>query len=141
MYCLQWKQINTFPSLITQRSLNDLLVYQINFYQHLAFMNKLNKNKVPLTFNKIIKNPFYKYKYATKFSNNCFSPKAISLKSTKYYISTRGPGIWKEFLTKEEKELQSFPLYKKVFRTKLLEGEHELEYFLIKQSHLPLIYH
>ena len=84
------------------RSLKALNVYQINLYQHLAFTYKLNKNKVPLTFNELIKKPFHKY--PTKFSENCFSLKAISLKSTKYCISFRGPKIWNKFLKKEEKE-------------------------------------
>ena len=66
------------------RSLNALNVYQINPYQHLAFMYKLNKNKAPLTFNELFKKPFHKY--PTKFSENCFSFKAISLKSRKYYF-------------------------------------------------------
>ena len=43
------------------RSLNALNVYQINLYQHLAFMYKLNKNKASLTFNELIKNPFHKF--------------------------------------------------------------------------------
>ena len=94
------------------RSLNALNVYQINLYQHLAFMYKLNKNKAPLTFNELIKKPFHKY--PTKFSENHFDLKAISLKSTKYCISFRGPKIWNKFLTKEEKELQSFSIFKKV---------------------------
>ena len=72
----------------------------------------LNKNKAALTFNEVIKKPFYKY--PRKFSENCFSLKAISLKSTKYSISFRGPKIWNKFLTKEEKELQSFSIFKKV---------------------------
>ena len=58
-------------------SLNILNVYQINLYQHLAFMYKINKNKAPLTFSELIKKPFHKY--TTKFSENCFSLKAISL--------------------------------------------------------------
>ena len=90
-------------------------------------MYKLKKNKAPLTFNELIKKPFHKY--PTKFSENCFSVKAISLKSTKYCISFRGPKIWNKFLKKEEKELQSFSIFKKVVHSKLLEGEHELEYF------------
>ena len=73
-------------------------------------MYKLNKNKVPLTFNELIKKPFHKY--PTKFLENCFSLKAISLKFTKYCISFRGPNIWNKFLTKEEKELQSFSIFK-----------------------------
>ena len=90
-------------------------------------MYKLNKNKVPLTFNELIKKP--SNKYLTKFSEKCFSLKAISLKSTKYCISFRGPKIWNNFLTKEEKELQSFSIFKNFVHSKLLEGERELEHF------------
>ena len=79
------------------------------------------------------------HKYPTKLSENCFSFKAISLKSTKYCISFRGPKIWTKTFTKEEKELQSLSIFKKVVHSKLLEGEHEIEYFLIKLSHITLI--
>ena len=40
-----------------------------------------------------------------------------------------GPKIWNKFLTTEEKELQSFSMFKKVVHSKLLKCEHELEYF------------
>ena len=90
-------------------------------------MYKLNKNKAPLTFNELIKKPFHKY--PTKFSENCFSLKAISLKSTKYCISFCGPKIWNTFLTKEEMVLQSFSIFKKVVHSKLFEDEHELQDF------------
>ena len=43
------------------RLLNDLNVYQINLDQHLAFMYKFNKNKVPLTCKELIKKPFHKH--------------------------------------------------------------------------------
>ena len=75
-------------------------------------MYKFNKNKAPLKFNELIKNPFHKY--PTKFSKNCFSLKAISLKSTKYCISFRGPKIWNKFLTKEERNYNRFQFSKKL---------------------------
>ena len=109
------------------RSLNTFNVCKINLYQHLAFMYKLNKNKVPLIFNESIKRQFHKF--PTKFPENCFSLKDISVKSTKYSISFPGPKIWNKFLTKDEGKLQSFPILKKVVHSNLLEGEHELEYF------------
>ena len=62
------------------QSLNALNVYQINLYQHLAFIYKFNKHKATLTFNKLIKKPFHKH--PTKFSKICLSLKDISLKST-----------------------------------------------------------
>ena len=76
-------------------SLNALNVYQINLYQHLAFLYKLNKNKAPLTFSELIKKPFHKY--PTIFLENCFRLKAIFLKSTKYSICFRSPKIWVNF--------------------------------------------
>ena len=100
-------------------------------------MYKLNKNKAPLTFNELIKKPFHKY--PTKFSDNCFSLKAISLKSTKYCIFFHGPKIWNNFLTKGVKELQSFSIFEKAVHSKLLLGEHELNYFGIKLRHMILI--
>ena len=109
------------------QSLNALNIYQINLYQHLVFMYKVYKNKETLTFNELIKKPFHKY--PTKFSENCFSLKAISLKSTKYCISFCGPKIWNTFLTKEEMVLQSFSIFKKVVHSKLFEDEHELQDF------------
>ena len=109
------------------RSLNALNVYQINLYQHLIFMFKLNTNQAPSIFSDLIKKP--DHKYPTKFSENCFSLKHFSLKSSKYSISFRGPKIWNDFLSKKEKELQSFSLFKKAVHSKLLENEHELEYF------------
>ena len=71
-------------------------IYQINLYQHIAFMYKLYKSKASLTLNELIKKPFHKY--LTKFSENCFSLKAISPTSTKYCISFWGPKIWNKFL-------------------------------------------
>ena len=118
-------------------SLNALNVYQINLYEHLAFMYKLNKNKARLTFNDVIKKPYHKY--FTKFSENRFNLKAISLKSTKYPASFCSPKIWNKSLTEEEKELQSFSIFKKVVHSRLLEGEHELEYFWTKVCHLTPI--
>ena len=90
-------------------------------------MCKLNTNEVPSVFNVLIKKP--EHKYPTKFSKICFSLKAFSLKTTKYVISYRGPKIWNDFLIKSEKELRSLSVFKKTINSKLLENEHELDFF------------
>ena len=82
-------KLTQFRSLL--RSLNVLNIYQINICRHLAFMYTLSKNKAQLALNELIKRPFYKY--FRKFSETCYSLKAISLKSKKYCISLRGPKI------------------------------------------------
>ena len=106
------------------RALHALNVYQINLYQHLNFMYKLNTNQVPSTVNDLIKKP--EHKYPTKFSKICFSLKASSLKTTRYAISYRGRKIWNDFLTKSEKDLQSLSVFKKTIHSKLLQNEHDL---------------
>ena len=49
--------------------------------------------------------------------------------SSKYSISVRGPKIWSEFLTKEEKGIQLHSVFLGKIKTKLLESENERKYF------------
>ena len=53
------------------RSLNALNVYQINLYQHLNFMHKVNNNVAPIAFHEIFTKP--SHNYPTNFSYNSFS--------------------------------------------------------------------
>ena len=92
-------------------------------------MYKLNTNQMLSIFNDLIKKP--EHKYPKKFSKICFSLRAFSLKTTNYAISYRGPKSWNDFLTKGEKELQSLLVFKKTIHSKLLENEHELDFFSI----------
>ena len=55
--------------------------------------------------------------------------KKYSLTSTKHSISVRGPKIWNEFLTKEEKEIQSHSIFLRKIKTKLLESNKIRKYF------------
>ena len=47
--------------------------------------------------------------------------------------------MWNQFLTKQQKEFQSFLIFKKVVHSELLEGEHETEYFFIKLRYMTLV--
>ena len=109
------------------RSLNALNIYQINLFQHLRFMYNFNKNETPIIFNNLIKKPIHKY--PTKFSKNSFSLKTFFLNGSKYCISFRGPKVWNDFLTNEEKEINSYLLFSKSIKSKLIETEEELRYF------------
>ena len=71
------------------------------------------------------------HKYPTHFSETNFKYKKYSLTSTKHSISVRGPKIWNEFLTKEEKEIQSRSISLRKIKTKLLESDSERKYFEI----------
>ena len=109
------------------RKINALNVYQINLYQHLNFMHKFNNQETPRIFNDLIKKPVHKY--PTNFSKSNFCLKNVSLNSTKYWISFRGPKLWNEILHKEEKELESYSLFQNIIRSKLLMIENQTKYF------------
>ena len=47
----------------------------------------------------------------------------------KYCTSVREPKIWNDFLQNEEKEIQSYSLFQKTVKTKLIETENEVMYF------------
>ena len=106
------------------KNLNALNVYQVNIYQHLGFMHKFNNNETPKVFNNIIKQP--EHRYPTNFSKSNFSLKSYSLNNTKYSISFRGPKLWNDIPNKQEKEIQSFPLFiQRKMKIKLLESKNE----------------
>ena len=109
--CIVFNENNMTHSRPLLRSLNALNIYQINLFQHLHFMYNFNKNETPIIFNNLIKKPIHKY--PTKFSKNSFSLKTFFLNGSKYCISFRGPKLWNDFLTNEEKEITSNLLFSK----------------------------
>ena len=104
------------------RSLNALNIYQINLCQHGNLMYKFKKCQAPKIFNMTFEKPTHKYPTQFKY-------KKYSLTSTKHSISVSGPKIWNEFLTKEEKEIQSHSMFLRKIKTKLLESDNERKYF------------
>ena len=90
-------------------------------------MYNFNKNETPINFINLIKKPIHKY--PTKFSKNSFSLKTFFLNGSKYCISFGGPKVWDDFLTNEEKEINSDLLFSKAIKSKLIETEEELRYF------------
>ena len=87
------------------------------------FKNKLT----PKIFNDINDTPIHQY--PTKFSKANFSVKRFTLRGTKYSISVRRPKIWNEFLTNEEKSIDSHALFLAKIKSLLLYTENEREYF------------
>ena len=65
----------------------------------------------------------------TNFSKSNFNLKSVSLNSTKFSISFRGPKLWNEILQTEEKELECFSLFQNRIKSKLLKNENETKYF------------
>ena len=110
------------------RSLNTLNVYQINLFQHLRFIYNLSKNETPAVFSNLIKKPVNKY--PKNCSENNFSLKSSFLIGSKFCISFQGPKVWNDFLTNEEKEINSYALFSRAIKSKLIETDKELKYFI-----------
>ena len=108
-------------------SLNALNIYQININQQLHFMHGLINNQIPSIFSDLIKRT--DHKYHTNFSQSSFYLKRYSLNSTKYSISIRGPKLWNDVINKEEKDIQSYSLFQKKIKSKLIKIENETDYF------------
>ena len=100
------------------RKINAVNVYQINLYQHLNFMHKVNNQETPRILNDLIKRPVHKY--PTNFSKLIFCLKNVSLNSKRNSISFRGPKLWNEILHEEGKEFESYSLFQNKIKSKLL---------------------
>ena len=87
-------------------------------------MHKLSIDDLPKHFNNTFKKS--DHKYPTKFSICNYSLKKHFLESIKFY---RGPKLWNEFLSNEEKKIESQILFQKRLKSKLLDMENELSYF------------
>ena len=90
-------------------------------------MYNFNKNETPLVFNNLIKKPVHKY--PTKFSKNNFSLKSFFLNSSKYCIFFSETQSVERFLTNEEKDINSYALFLRAVKSKLIETDEELKYF------------
>ena len=90
-------------------------------------MHKFINNQIPSIFSDFIKRP--NHKYPTNFSQSSFYLKRYSLNSTKYSISIRGPKLWNDVINKEEKDIQSYSLFQKKIKSKLIKIENETDYF------------
>ena len=90
-------------------------------------MYKFKKSQALKIFNMAFEKPIHKY--PTQFSEANFKYKKYFLTSTKHSIAVRGPKIWNEFLTKEEKEIQSHSIFLRKIQIKLLESNNERKSF------------
>ena len=109
------------------KKLKVLNTFQLNIYQILLFMFKTKNEESPNIFSNQFSN--VNHKYPTKFSENNFKqPKRIS-NSTYYSIVNRGPYLWNNVLSNDEKSISSYLQFKKSIKQKLLECETEEKYF------------
>ena len=113
------------------RRLNAVNVYQINLFQNINFVHKLSIDDLQKSFNNTFKKP--DHKYPTKFPICNYSLKKHPLKSSKFAVSYRGPKLWNEFISNEEKKIESQILFQKRLESKLLDmGNWEMNFHISK---------
>ena len=108
-------------------SLNVLNVYQINIFQSVQFMHKIKNKNVLHIFLKLFDVPCHAY--PTNFSLINLSVPGTFLKTTHFAISARGPLLWNNCLSKEEKEIDNFLLFKKRAKEKIMELSTAVNFF------------
>ena len=79
-------------------------------------MHKIKSKNILHIDLKLFDVPFHVY--PTNFSLINFSVPRTFLKTTRFAISARGPLLWNNCLSKEEKEIDNFLLFKKGLKKK-----------------------
>ena len=90
-------------------------------------MHKTKNKNVPHIFLKLFDVPCHAY--PTNFSLINFSVPRTFLKTTCFAISARGPLLWNNYLSKEEKEIDNFLLFKKRAKEKIMELSTAANFF------------
>ena len=67
-------------------------IYKLNIYHTVNLMFRVKSNTIPEAFR--TKFQIVQHNYATRHSENNFEKPKITLKATKFVISSRGPRLW-----------------------------------------------
>ena len=107
-------------------SLNALNIYQLNIYQILLFMHKVNNEDITNVF----KNSFKKTrnKYNTKKSKTTFYKPFVKTKLAQYAISYRGPHLWNSLVPISLQNI-SFNTFKIKIKEFCIKLKNENNYF------------
>ena len=101
-----FNQSKTSPFEPLFLSLKVLNVYQSNIFQSVQFMHKIKSKNVPHIFLELFDVPCHAYPIIFSLIN--FSVPRTFLKTTRFAISARGPLLWNNCVSKEEKEIDNF---------------------------------
>ena len=81
-------------------------------------MHKIRIETAPPVFLPKFQKPAHPYQ--TNFSNLNYIKPTSQLSRSKYRISIKGPALWNEFLTKNEKEIGNLLLFKSKIQVTLI---------------------
>ena len=108
------------------KSLNALNVYQINILQNILLTYKSKNKLAPTIFQEKFR--IYKHKYQSRRTQNFYLPEAKS-KNSEFKISYRGPYLWNNVLSKEQKMLTSVHTLKTSIQKQLHNNNNELNFY------------
>ena len=92
---------------------------KFNIFQSVQFMHKTKNKNVPHIFLKLLAVPCHVY--PNNFSLINLTVPQTFLKTTRFAISARSPFLWINCLSKEEKEIDKFLLFKERTKEKIME--------------------
>ena len=90
-------------------------------------MHKIKNKNVPHIFLKLFDVPCHAYR--TNYSLINVSVPRTFLKTTRFEKSARGPLLWNNCLSKEEKQIDNFLLFKKRAKEKIMELSAAANFF------------
>ena len=103
-------------------------VYKLNILNIATFLYKVNQKTAPNVFLSRFQKSYYFY--PTRFSELNYLQPFHNIKRSKYSILIRGPYIWNNFLSPEEKQITTMHKFKAIAKSRLLFLEKELKFFL-----------
>ena len=106
-------------------SIKALNIYQLNLHQILLFMHKVKYGVIPDTLQGNFS--LVNHLYRTRYSLNNF--KLSQSKAPRFSITSRGPTLWNNILSENEKNIISLNKFKNSTKNILLNKENELIYF------------
>ena len=104
-----------------------LNIYKLNIYGTVNLMFRVKNNSIPETFWK--KFQIVQHNYMTRHSKNNFEEPKITLKATKFAISSHGPRVWNNHTDRFLKTITSALAFKAKLKEYLIKLRNITNYF------------
>ena len=124
---IMFNQFKTSSSEPLFLSLNVFNVYQINIFQSVQCMHIIKNKNVSHIFLKLFGVPCHAY--LPNLSSINFSVPRTFLKLHGFAISARDPILWNNYLSKNEKKIDNFLLFKQTTKEKMMELSTAANFF------------
>ena len=104
-----------------------LNIHKLDIYHTVNLMFRVKNNTIPEAFP--TKFQIVQHNYATRHCENNFEEPKITLKATKFAISSRGPRLWSKHTDRFVKTITSALVFKAKLKEYLIKLSHVTNYF------------